>query len=137
MQPRGTACHFKVVGNPSEIEGELLSLQNKGAANKPLLQTKTSFIFSCNPRKIKKIFLKQAIYKCWNDEELCREYKGKTGGFYQKAVELAKEKFKLIEPEKGLYNYDQETHHHSVGEVKAEKPSDDWEDYLTSILQRG
>jgi hypothetical protein len=137
MQPRGTVCHFKVTGTPDEVEGELLSLQNKGAATKPLMQTKTSFVFSCASTKIKKIFLQQVIMKCWNDEKLCREHKGKTGGFYQKAVELAKEKFQSIKPEKRLYNYDQETHYHSVGEVKAEKPCDDWENYLTSILQRG
>ena len=105
MQPRGTVCHFKVTGTPDEVEGELLSLQNKGAANRPSAQTKTSFVFSCPSAKIKKIFLKQALMKCCNDEKLCREHKGQTGGFYQKAVELAKEKFQSIKPEKRLYNY--------------------------------
>ena len=135
MQPRGTVCHFKVTGEKDEIQGELLSLQNKGAGNKPLMQTKTSFIFSCPTVKIKRIFLKQALAKCWNDEGLCRKHKGQTGGFYYKAIELAKQKFESIKPEKELYTYKRQTHYHSVGEIEAEKPSDDWNDYLNTVLQ--
>ena len=135
MQPRGTVCHFKVTGDPDEIQGELLSLQNKGAATKPLMQTKTSFVFSCSPTKIKKIFLKQALMKFCNDEELCREYKAQPGGFYRRAIQLAKEKFQSIKPEKRLYNYDFQAHSHLIGEVKAEKPSGDWGDYLATVLE--
>ena len=138
IETNGTMAAFCVIGaTRQEAQDELLSLQNKSIATRQTVNDQNSFSFVCSKRKLKKAFIRQWIQKHWLDDEFCKKFKGVRGGFYNEAEEYANNKLANMQPVKDIRRFNRENpNFHFIGEVKAEKPSDDWNDYLTKQLEK-